>query len=115
SLRYWEYDGFIAITDINIFWMFERRPDLISSDYFQFITDLGFNYPSKEEPGETLTMTGRYLTTDQHPARTITNGEVIIQKLDADRTDETQVGKIMHGDAAVFDRSPGREELDRFL
>jgi hypothetical protein len=115
NLRYWEYDGFIAITDINIFWMFERRPELISSDYFQFITDLGFNYSSKEELGETLTMTGRYLTTDQNAARTITNGEVIIQKLDADRTDEAQVGKIMHGDAAVFDRSPEREELDRFL
>jgi hypothetical protein len=115
NLRYWEYDGFIAITDINIFWMFERRPDLISSDYFLFITDLGINYPSKEESGETLTMAGRYLTTDQNAARTITNGEVIIQKLEIDRTDEALVGKIMHGDVAVFDRTPAREELDHFL
>jgi|ERR1017187_768037 hypothetical protein len=113
--RFWDYDGFLSIQQNSLFWMMERRPDIDPSDYFNCITTLGVNHPAYEKGGELLTMSGLYITTDQDQGRTITNGEVIMQKLDVDLNDYDRIAKIMRDDGVVIEGVNECDNLNSFL
>jgi hypothetical protein len=114
-LRFWDYDGFLSIRENSLFWMMERRPDYDPSDYFNFITTLGVNYPGYERDCEILTMSGLYITTDQDQNRTITTGEVVMQKLDVEANDYGQLSTIMREGGTVIEHAEECEALNSFF
>lgn len=75
--RYLEYDGFLAVRTKSMFWMFENR-DMQWCDYVHFATSIG-----RGSTGN-LTLTGKYLTTDQDKQETIVSDDVILQRISRD-------------------------------
>jgi hypothetical protein len=108
---YWEYDGFLAEKDYNVFWIFEKRQEK-REDYFSFITSskrktaTNIENPSAlDDLGKpVLTFVGRYLTTDQNPQQSIVTEELFLQLQDDESKSADDLNRIMHKSAEIFEK-----------
>jgi hypothetical protein len=114
--KYWEYDGFLVVHEQSVFWMFEKRTtDRSTIDYFYLITCTGRIYRNLESKGESLTLSGSYLTTGQEASRFPVTGDAMLQRLALRQSDEESIVEVMHNRAGLIVDGKECEALDKLL
>jgi hypothetical protein len=98
----WEYDGFLARRERNLFWTFEKRAES-RSDFLYFIT------AAEHRDGRCQQVAGTYLTTNQSPEPGITTGNIYIDRTDLKNAKD--IAKFMRTTPNITSRE--RQQPDR--
>jgi hypothetical protein len=107
-LTHLEYDGFLRTRANKLFWTFEKREDLGSSDFFYAITDQGRVIDDR------LTLVGTYLTIGQDAENSILTNTVLLQRLTIEDVKAEMTKRIGFGSSSdKNDQSGGGSGEDR--
>lgn len=106
DVDYWEYDGFLAVRSLRLFWMFEKR-QFDRGDFINFVT--GPQIALKDN----YFLYGSYLSTGQDSAQSIVNGDIMLRQLDL--SSPTEIEEKMHGSNRVVSSNEEGVEIEKLL
>ena len=85
---YWEYDGFVYVSPVNLYWCFDKR-DNARHDFFHIITgrreDMNVNNGLHSAFSGFV---GQYLTSHQDRRQLIVGGNFVLEAADVDESDD---------------------------